>query len=85
MTSFIPRQPKQTRERVEAKLDRDLIRKLECYCQYLDSDRAYVISKALEIVFRKDRGFAEWLKTQGGNGPMGPAEPQAEKRERKTA
>ena len=62
--SYIPKQEKRTRERVEAKLDRELIRKLEQYCTYLESDRDYVIGKALEIAFDKDKGFAEWLKSQ---------------------
>ena len=62
--TYIPKQEKRTRERVEAKLDRELIRKLEQFCTYLDSDRDYVIGKALEIAFDKDKGFAEWLKSQ---------------------
>ncbi len=61
MKSYIPKQPKQIRERIEAKLDARLVRKLESYCQYLDSDREYVLTQALEIAFRKDKGFAEWL------------------------
>jgi hypothetical protein len=68
--SYIPRQEKRTRERVEAKLDRELIERLECYCRYLDSDRDYVIGKALEIAFDKDKGFAEWLKTQPPQMPL---------------
>jgi bacterioferritin (cytochrome b1) len=62
--SYIPKQEKRTRERVEAKLDQELIRKLEQFCTYLDSDRDYVIGKALEIAFDKDKGFAQWLKSQ---------------------
>lgn len=62
--SYIPKQEKRTRERVEAKLDLEVIRKLECYCEYLESDRDYVIAKALEIAFQKDKDFAEWLQIQ---------------------
>ena len=65
MKTYIPKQPKQTRERVEAKLDARLVRKLESYCQYLDSDRDYVLGQALEMVFRKDKGFSGWLAAQG--------------------
>ena len=65
MKSYIPKQPKQTRERIEAKLDARLVRKLESYCQYLDSDRDYVVSQALEIAFRKDKEFTGWLASQG--------------------
>ena|SRR5215472_13050482 len=69
MNGYIPKQPKQIKERIEAKLDVRLIRTLERYCEYLDSDRDYVISQALEIAFRKDKGFAEWLSRQPTEAP----------------
>ena len=69
MSSYIPKQIKPIRERVEAKLDRELIVELERYCEYLESDRDYVIAQALSVAFRKDKGFAEWQR----NHPMRPA------------
>ena len=42
------------------KLERSLLERLDRYCQYLDSDRDYVVSCLLQVVFRKDKGFAEW-------------------------
>ena len=60
MSSYIPKQIKPIRERVEAKLDRELILELEQYCEYLESDRDYVIAQALSVAFRKDKGFAAW-------------------------
>lgn len=71
MKSYIVKQPKHVKERVEAKLDQRLIRKLERYCQYLDSDRDYVIGQLLEIAFRKDKGFAQWLASQEAALPPG--------------
>ena len=59
--TYIPKQSKQTKERVEAKVEAGLVRKLESYCEYLESDRDYVISQALEIAFKKDKGFTDWL------------------------
>jgi hypothetical protein len=64
MNGYIPKQPKQIKERIEAKLDVRLIRKLESYCEYLDSDRDYIIGQALEIAFKKDKRFGEWLSRQ---------------------
>ena len=61
MKSYIPKQTKFTRERVEAKLETGLAKKLDRYCAYLDSDRDYVISQALEIAFKKDKDFEAWL------------------------
>lgn len=69
MKSFIPKQPKLTRERIEAKLEQSLAQKLEKYCEYLDSDRDYVVSQALSVVFRKDKGFAAWLAAHGAAQP----------------
>ena len=68
MKTYIAKQPKITKERVEAKLDQNLVRRLELYCQYLDSDRDYVISQALMIAFKKDTSFSEWLAARGVNG-----------------
>lgn len=74
--TYIPKQPKHPKERVEAKLELSLIEKLERYCEYLDSDRDYVVSQALEIAFKKDKGFGEWLQSQGPAGlPTGQAGP----------
>ena len=64
--TYMPKQVKPDRERVEVKLERELIRRLELYCQYLESDRDYVISQALEIAFQKDKAFAEWLRSHAG-------------------
>ena len=69
MKSYIAKQPKQIRERVEAKLDQNLVRTLEQYCQYLDSDRDYVIRQVLAVAFKKDAGFAAWLAAQGAAPP----------------
>jgi hypothetical protein len=66
---YIPKQIRRERERVEVKLDRELIAQLEQYCQYLESDRDYVISQALLIAFQKDKGFADWLKIQPADSP----------------
>jgi len=62
--AYIPKQVKQARERLECKIDRDTVRMLALYCRYLESERDYVVGQALEIAFRKDRGFVQWLKNQ---------------------
>jgi hypothetical protein len=64
MKTYIPRQPRQTRERLEIKLERSLLQNLERYCEYLESDRDYVIGCLLQIVFRKDKGFGDWLRSK---------------------
>jgi len=69
MKSYIAKQPKVTRERIEARLDENLVRRLEQYCLYLDSDRDYVISQALIIAFKKDAGFNVWLSSHNVTSP----------------
>lgn len=63
MSPYLPKQIKPIRERVEAKLERGLITQLERYCEYLESDRDYVIAQALTMAFRKDKDFAEWQRS----------------------
>ena len=65
MKTYIAKQTKVTRERLEAKLETELIQRLEKYCQYLESDRDYVISQALEIALKKDKGFTAWMGAEG--------------------
>jgi hypothetical protein len=63
MPSYIPKQIKPVRERIEAKLDRELVLELEQFCEYLESDRDYVVAQALSVVFRKDKGFSAWKES----------------------
>ena len=69
MKSYIPKQQKQTKERIETKLDQKLVHKLDKYCEYLESDRDYVLTEMLELAFRKDKGFEEWLGSRDGVQP----------------
>ena len=63
MPTYIPKQIKPVRERIEAKLERELVLELEQYCEYLESDRDYVVAQAISVVFRKDKGFLTWKQT----------------------
>src|SRR5690349_13530965 len=76
VNSYIPKQVKQPKERVEAKLTQELIAQLELYCEYLESDRDYVIASALAIAFKKDKAFTRWLEARpsiaGSSEPASP-------------
>jgi hypothetical protein len=78
MKTYIPRQPKLARERLELKLERSLLQKLERYCEYLDSDRDYVLGCVLQVVFRKDKGFLNWLESNAPK-PVGESVPVADR------
>ena len=68
MSSYIPKQPKPERDQISIKLDRDVLRKLELYGRFLESSRDYIISAALDLVFRKDKAYAAWLETEKSAG-----------------
>ncbi len=72
MKFHIPRQHKPARERLDVKLERSLIETLDRYCQYMESDRDYVIGCVLQVVFKRDKGFIEWLRVQE---PLSSSEP----------
>ena len=74
--SYIPKQTKLTKERLEAKLETGLLQTLQRYCEYLDSDRDYIVSQALEIAFRKDKGFSDWLDSREESQLMPAAAPE---------
>ena len=64
--TYIPKQTKLTKERIEAKLETSVVEEFALYCEYLESDRDYVLAQALHIAFRKDKGFALWRKNRTG-------------------
>ena len=59
----IPKQEKPVKERVDVKLEQGLLKTLDEYCRYMESDRDYVIGTVLSVVFRKDKGFIAWRAT----------------------
>lgn len=82
MSSVIPKQPKREREQITIKLDKDLLRKLEQYGRYLESSRDYIISAALELIFRRDKSFADWLQKQSEIDTTPPLEPRTKQQRR---
>jgi bacterioferritin (cytochrome b1) len=70
MKFHIPKQHKPTKERIDVKLETALVARLDRYCQYMESDRDYVIGTVLHVVFKKDKGFTEWLRQQESPSPI---------------
>ncbi|HUK34288.1 MAG TPA: hypothetical protein VLV86_10275 [Vicinamibacterales bacterium] len=68
MKFHIPKQHKPTKERIDVKLEQSIVQKLDQYCAYMESDRDYVIGTVLHVVFKKDKGFADWLRGQNESG-----------------
>ena len=63
MPSLIAKQPKIVREAVTIRFDKEVLESLDLYCRYVDGARDYVVTEALTLVFRRDRGFATWRET----------------------
>ena len=62
MQTFIKPKKKQDEEKIEIRIDADVLASLRAYSQFLDSPQGYVVSEILRKAFRKDRAFAEWRK-----------------------
>lgn len=56
-----PVQPKN--ETLQLRVSQDLKYRLMCYAEFLDASASYVVSEALERLFRKDAEFQEYLAT----------------------
>jgi len=79
MQTFIKPKKKQDEEKIEIRIDADVLDSLRAYAQFLDSPQGYVVSEILRKAFRKDRAFAEWRKGTGtvATGNNGVAEPES--------
>ena len=66
MSSVIAKQPKDTKKQTTVSLSGSVLADLECYCQFIDSARDWVINEALKTVFRRDKAFVIWKEKRGG-------------------
>ncbi len=94
MPSYIPQRVKRAKQQITVKLFEDQLAMLNSYGRFIDDSRDYIISQALELVFKKDHEFARWLEqrtadvettTHGsvrpdGNSSVDPSGPQVEER-----
>ena len=53
------------RETSSYKLDCSTIELVRFYAEFIGSPQEHVVNEALLYIFRKDKGFKEWLKAQG--------------------
>ena len=57
-----PKQPKTTV--VQLRLDDEVKLKLARYAEFLDCSPSYVVTEAMNLVYRKDKEFQSWLSGQ---------------------
>jgi len=53
------------RETASYKLDCTTIELVRFYSEFIGSPQEHVVNEALLFIFRKDKDFNEWLKTNG--------------------
>lgn len=68
MASYIPPRIKRTKQQITIKLYEDQLGMLDSYARFIADSREYIISQALEMVFKKDKDFARWLGQQPSLG-----------------
>ncbi len=61
-SSFIPQRVKRAKQQITVKLYQDQLALLDSYARFIDDSRDYIISQALELVFKRDREFARWVE-----------------------
>jgi len=63
---FIPRQVKPpARQAINCKVPTETAMLLKRYAEFLDSTQEYVVHEILQLAFRRDKEFQEWLATTG--------------------
>src|SRR5713101_9675381 len=63
-SSYIPQRVKRAKQQITVKLYQDQLALLDSYGQFIDDSREYIISQALELVFKRDKEFARWVEQQ---------------------
>src|SRR5216684_8373189 len=63
-SSFIPQRVKRAKQQITVKLYQDQLALLDSYGRFIDDSRDYIISQALELVFKRDKEFARWVEQQ---------------------
>jgi hypothetical protein len=66
-SSFIPQRIKRAKQQITVKLYQDQLATLE-YGRFIDDSRDYIISQALELVFKRDKEFARWVELDRNAG-----------------
>ena len=64
MSSYIPHRIKRAKQQITVKLYQDRLAMLDQYGRFIEDSRDYIIDQALDLVFKKDKDFLEWLEQQ---------------------
>jgi predicted transcriptional regulator len=59
------KQPKTTT--LQVRLEEEVRHNLDWYAEFIDANASYVVSEALELLFRKDQEFKHWAGQHANN------------------
>ena len=69
MSPYIPQRVKRAKQQITVKLYQDRLAMLDQYGRFIEDSRDYIIDQALDLVFKKDRDFLQWLEQQSRIAP----------------
>ena len=81
MSPYIPQRVKRAKQQITVKLFQDRLAMLDQYGRFIEDSRDYIIDQALDLVFKKDRDFLQWLEQQSRIAPGDSQAPNTRKRE----
>jgi hypothetical protein len=64
MSPYIPQRIKRAKQQITVKLYQDRLAMLDQYGRFIEDSRDYIIDQALDLVFKKDKDFLQWLEQQ---------------------
>ena len=68
-----PPKPPISKRKYYIRLDEPLALTMECYAEFIGANSAdHVITQALELVFKKDSDFRDWLEKNPSRSPVSP-------------
>jgi hypothetical protein len=71
MSSYIPQRVKRAKQQITVKLFEDRLAMLDHYGRFIEDSRDYIIDQALDLVFKKDKDFLQWLEQKSRNATSG--------------
>ncbi|MCP5111204.1 MAG: hypothetical protein GY953_10245 [bacterium] len=60
--------PTVKKEVLSVRIEPAVLELLRRYCEFIDSGQHYVVERALQYTFHKDREFQVWLRRNGTTG-----------------
>src|SRR5882762_6935427 len=64
MSPYIPQRIRRAKQQITVKLYQDRLAMLDRYGRFIEDSRDYIIDQALDLVFKKDKDFLQWLEQQ---------------------